>query len=196
MTEPLALLILGSFILILLIAILFLFKVVLTLRHESLTDHLTQLPNRRFFDQELKRLFSHSQRFQESLSLITMDLDFFKKYNDTNGHPAGDRLLQKFANLLKNRIRQSDFIARTGGEEFIIVCPHTDLAGAKLLAKRIRADAPKELNGTTLSLGIAGFPKDAKEEKELVEKSDQALYKAKEKRNCVVAYEDMRKELD
>jgi len=158
------------------------------LRRESLTDHLTQLPNRRYFDQELKRLFSHSQRFQESLNLITMDLDFFKKYNDTKGHPAGDRLLQKFARLLKNHIRQNDFTARTGGEEFIIICPHTDMNGAKLLAERIRLDTQKELGGITVSLGLACFPKDAKEEKELIEKSDQALYKAKEKRNCVVVY--------
>jgi len=163
-----------------------LLKIVQNLRHKSLTDHLTQLPNRRYFDQELKRLFSHSQRFQESLNLITLDLDFFKKYNDTNGHPAGDRLLQRFANLLKDLIRQSDFVARTGGEEFIIVCPHTGLDGAKILAERIRLDTQKELGGTTVSLGIACFPTDAKEEKELVEKSDQALCKAKEKRNCVV----------
>lgn len=190
MTELYLFFILAGLILALLIVILLLFRNVLILRHESLTDHLTQLPNRRYFDQELRRLFSHSQRFQESLNLITMDLDFFKKYNDANGHPAGDRLLQKFAKLLKNRTRQSDFIARTGGEEFIIVCPHTALDGAQLLAERIRADVPKKLDGTTLSLGIAGFPKDAKEEKKLIEKSDQALYKAKEKRNCIVVYKE------
>lgn len=175
---------------VLITIIVILSKELIRFRQESLTDHLTKLPNRRYFDQEIKRLFSHSQRFQESLNLITMDLDYFKKYNDTNGHPAGDRLLQKFANLLKDLIRQGDFVARTGGEEFIIACPHTDLEGAKLLAKRIRADAPKELNRTTISLGIAGFPKDAKEEKELIEKSDQALYKAKEKRNCTVCFGD------
>lgn len=175
-------------VLILLATIGILFKKVVQYRQESLTDHLTQLPNRRFFEQELKREFSESQRYNHSLSLITVDLDYFKNYNDKNGHPAGDRVLRQFADLLQKEIRQSDSAARTGGEEFSIICPQTDIAGTKLLAERICVETPTKLEEITVSLGIASFPKDAKEEKGLIEKSDQALYKAKEKRNCVVAY--------
>lgn len=117
-------------------------------------------------------------------------MDHFKNYNDKYGHPAGDKQLKKFTRLLKEKLRGSDFCARTGGEEFAILCPETEKSHSQLLAERIRVKIQKELNQTTISAGIAEFPTDAKNIVELVEKSDQALYRAKEKRNCTVCFED------
>lgn len=176
-------------ILLLLIIIFYLLKTRAIYKSESLTDHLTQLPNKRHFDEELEQTFHLSQRYNHNLTLLTLDLDLFKNYNDHFGHPAGDRLLRKFAAILKKTMRESDFASRTGGEEFAVILPETDNQKALILAERIRQTALTQANGVTVSIGLASFPKDTKNKEELIEKSDQALYQAKRTRNSIICYQ-------
>jgi diguanylate cyclase (GGDEF)-like protein len=152
------------------------------------TDGLTGLYNHRFFHQLLAVEISRASRFQRPLSLIMLDLDLFKAYNDVNGHQAGDRALRQLAWLLKHSSRSYDLIARYGGDEFAIILPETNKKTAGEVAERIRvsiAKAPIEhaevLPGgcCTVSLGIASFPDDALEERDLVREADRALYQAK-----------------
>jgi len=152
------------------------------------TDGLTDLYNHRFFQQLLAAELSRAQRFARPLSLIMLDIDNFKVYNDRNGHQAGDRALRQLAWLLKHSSRSYDLIARYGGDEFAIILPETDKRTAAEVADRIRtavAKTPIEhaevLPGgcCTISLGIASFPEDATEKGDLVRKADRALYQAK-----------------
>lgn len=117
------------------------------------------------------------------------DIDYFKHYNDTNGHIAGDEVLKGIASCIHNGMRTQDILARYGGEEFSIILPETDKAAAKALAERIRHCVSMQSfqhKGTqpggslTISLGVAVFPGDAADPKGLIEKADAALYKAKE----------------
>jgi len=154
----------------------------------SITDSLTQLYNRRHFEDVLERLFMNAKNSHSPLSLCICDVDYFKHYNDVNGHPAGDLVLKKLAEILKKGVKGSDVVARYGGEEFVIIFPNTTKENAKkvceTLNKKIKEyKFPNEKNqpngDLTVSFGIASFPQDAATPQELIEKADLALYKAK-----------------
>ena len=152
----------------------------------AITDGLTGLYNRRHFYQVLEQELTRVARYDSRASLIILDIDDFKRCNDTYGHVAGDRLLQDVARLLTGLTRRIDTVARYGGEEFIVLLPQTDKPGAIVLAERIRTAAPNGLgqglaNGTrvTVSAGVATYPLDASTPEELVHAADTALYQAK-----------------
>ncbi|HID38388.1 MAG TPA: GGDEF domain-containing protein [Calditrichaeota bacterium] len=164
----------------------------------SYTDGMTALHNYRYFELRLKEEALRHKRTRSGLSLIILDVDNFKNYNDRMGHPAGDEVLRKIARVLKETVRENDIVARYGGEEFAIILPNEDKKGAHVLAERIRAaieETPfehEELqpNGKiTVSLGFASLPEDAETAEDLTYKADTALYQAKENgRNRVKAF--------
>lgn len=158
-------------------------------------DGLTDLYNHRHFRESLDREIARADRDQSALSLIIIDLDYFKNYNDSNGHLAGDKLLRQCGEILKESVRGSDLVARYGGEEFVLILPNADLENAGQLAERIReriAEYPFEGRKTqpsgklTASLGVATYPHDGDTANTLIDSADQALYRAKESgRNAV-----------
>ncbi|MEG3638784.1 GGDEF domain-containing protein [Magnetococcus sp. PR-3] len=166
-------------------------------KEESLTDPLTQVANRRALFQALTRETARARRHGEPLSLVIIDLDFFKKVNDTYGHPVGDRVLKEVANHAQALLRESDTLARYGGEEFMALLPETSLERALEKAEQIRLNVAAmrfKLKGDSLSIsasfGVAqlddGDSRDQSNET-FVHRADLALYKAKEGgRNCVV----------
>jgi len=168
------------------------------LRKLAITDGLTGVFNHRAFRKQLKLEISRSKRFNLPVSVVIMDIDHFKTYNDMFGHPRGDRVLKIFAKLVSENVRDLDFLARYGGEEFVLVLPGTGKKDAGVVAEKIRRlieDAPfPEENKLpdkclTVSLGTATFPKDTHNENELVRFADEALYKAKiNGRNQWVSY--------
>ncbi len=154
----------------------------------SLTDPLTGLPNRRHFDMMIDAELRRSERYNRPFALLLIDLDNFKKYNDRNGHLAGDKVLVEYAKVMKSSIRDIDFICRYGGDEFIAVLPETDELFARAVAERIRKKAEKEgkKSGISLSIGIALYPLDGDDKTHLVMVSDKACYRAKKGGgNCV-----------
>ena len=158
-----------------------------TLRELSASDPLTGLCNHREFFRLLREEVERSRRYRHPLSLLMIDLDNFKRINDTYGHPAGDRVLCSVAGLIRRELRQVDQVARYGGEEFAVLLPETSESEAFAIANRIRqgvAARPLAISETegvelTISIGLAVFPDDATGEEGLVEKADQALYAAK-----------------
>jgi diguanylate cyclase (GGDEF)-like protein len=148
----------------------------------SITDGLTGLANHRFLMQRLKEEGARSQRTDRAFSVLMADVDHFKEYNDTFGHPAGDAVLKKVAAILRECTRAVDCAARYGGEEFAIVMPETPATGALQVAERIRARvAAEEFPGRriTLSIGVAEFPQDAEAPQAVMAVADRALYQAK-----------------
>jgi len=150
------------------------------------TDGLTGLLNHRKFQDKLTQELKRSERYSTPLSLLLADIDYFKKVNDTYGHPVGDLVLKGVARILKEEIRDIDIAARYGGEEFAVILPGTDSSGAKNIAERLRKAIMAETfssDGKTLkvttSIGIATVPSDARMKEELIERTDQALYHAK-----------------
>jgi diguanylate cyclase (GGDEF)-like protein len=153
-------------------------------------DSLTKLTNRRGFEHYLQQEWERMQRVGSPLSLIMCDIDFFKNYNDTYGHPAGDRCLVKVGAALRNAVRRSgDLVARYGGEEFVVVLPNTDALGAVYVAENIRS-AVKDLQiphksstvcpSVSMSLGVATIiPTRDTEVGLLLDASDRALYQSK-----------------
>ncbi len=158
------------------------------IRLQAITDELTGLYNRRYFMKRLQQEIIRSLRYQHSLSLLIVDIDYFKHFNDTYGHPAGDELLQQLGKLFRDMIRKSDFAARYGGEEFAVVLPETSGDMASALAKRIctavsqfpfRYGGFERQGRITISGGMAVFPFDSQNVEGLIQKADQALYQAK-----------------
>ena len=158
------------------------------LRKLAVTDGLTGLFNYRAFRRQLHLEIQRSKRFNLPVSLLMMDIDFFKNYNDRFGHPNGDRVLQRFAQLLHTNVREVDCLARYGGEEFALILPGTEKKSAKVAAEKLRrlieqSPFPMEKKlpkgRLTMSIGGASYPEDTQEEEELIRLSDQALYKAK-----------------
>jgi len=153
-------------------------------------DGLTGLANRRYFNDLLDKEWARAARDKTQVALVLVDVDLFKKLNDTYGHPTGDECLRKVAAVLQNAIhRPGDVAARYGGEEFAILLPGNTQAGAGLLAGRMRREVENlrvEHNESpfghmTISCGVAALRPDAtRPPVELVEKADQALYRAKE----------------
>ncbi len=162
-----------------------------------ITDEKTKLFNFRHFKSELQAEIARAKRFGESVSLIMIDADKFKHYNDTNGHVLGDEALIKVAKLMKSICRETDKPARFGGEEFAVLLPRTGKEEAVIFAERIRktieeavfVNQEKQPGGNfTASLGVATYPEDCTDAETLVNAADKALYKAKEKgRNRVEA---------
>jgi diguanylate cyclase (GGDEF)-like protein len=148
----------------------------------SLRDPLTGLANRRAFDSFLLESFNLARRHRHPLSLAMLDIDHFKSYNDDYGHPAGDELLKLLAGLLSSIARETDLVARVGGEEFAIALPETDLAGARVIAERMRAEMERSglfRRTVTVSIGVAAMTNETTDTSKLVAACDEALYRAK-----------------
>jgi diguanylate cyclase (GGDEF)-like protein len=168
------------------------------LMHLSVTDPLTKLPNRRYFDAYLRQEWLAAIRDRQFLSLILADVDYFKAYNDHYGHHAGDLCLQQVAQVLQQAVqRPRDCVARYGGEEFVIVLPNTDLGEAELIGRQIQHtlqdchivhEHSQVSHCVTLSFGVASLiPLGVASPLELFNAADKALYDAKRQgRNCIV----------
>jgi diguanylate cyclase (GGDEF)-like protein len=164
-------------------------------------DSLTRLYNHGHFQEALRNEIERSTRYDSPCSLIMLDIDHFKKFNDTWGHQTGDMVLKQTALLLSALVRVTDLPARYGGEEFGLLLPHTEYEHALDLAERLRVgverkvlvSGPKgEKIGVTASFGVASFPKHATAPHDLVTAADAALYVAKDKgRNCVVGADEV-----
>ena len=157
-----------------------------TLRLESIRDSLTGLFNRRYMQEALERELHRAGRANSPLSLIMLDIDHFKQFNDTQGHAAGDSLLRELGHLLQSRTRQEDTACRYGGEEFLLILPETPLEVALRRAESLRNEARclkvppiTDLEGITLSLGIASYPRDGASAHDLLKCADRQLYRAK-----------------
>ncbi len=163
----------------------------------SVTDELTSLHNRRYFFQKLREEIERAWRYSRKISLLLIDIDNFKQYNDIYGHQQGDDVLRTFSNRLKKIVRENDTVARLGGEEFVIIMPEANSDMAFNLAERLRLDVTKyplrDANGKfTISIGVAGFPSDAQDTNKLLRKADSALYQAKrEGKNKVCLYNNI-----
>ena len=155
----------------------------------SLTDHLTGIFNHRALHQKLHEEVERAARYQTPLGLLLLDVDKFKSYNDAFGHPAGDEALQEIAQLLFNHKRSSDIVARHGGEEFAVLLPQTDQAGAFAVAEALRQtveSASWPRRAVTISVGVAvchdwnGSDTPPKRASDLIRHADEALYRSKE----------------
>jgi diguanylate cyclase (GGDEF)-like protein len=163
------------------------------LRHLAITDQLTTLFNHSFFYIRLEEEFARAVRYDSPLSLILMDIDDFKRINDSYGHRSGDMVLRRVADVIKNSVRKIDVVARYGGEEIAVLLPQTSLSGAVGEAERIRLsiesmqfkEAFEEV--ITVSLGVVSYsPDETKRPEDLVNRADMALYEAKSAgKNCV-----------
>jgi diguanylate cyclase (GGDEF)-like protein len=169
----------------------------------SITDGLTRLYNHRYFQDELARAFEESARYERPLSLAIIDIDFFKKVNDTYGHAVGDEVLKCVSHLFRDSVRATDLVARYGGEEFAVMMPETELDDAITFAEKIRsmvesttADTQAGPLKVTVSIGVSAVPRTkARSAKELVIHADKALYRAKKAgRNRVEA--EKRRDVD
>lgn len=153
------------------------------MQQQALTDALTGCVNRRSFEMQLERDMQLAMRMRQSLSLILLDLDNFKKVNDTHGHDAGDIALRMLADGLREELRGVDTAARYGGEEFAVILPQAGLEGASIVAERLRARVESmEVPGIghiTASFGVATFPQHATSRSTLIVNADRALYQAK-----------------
>jgi diguanylate cyclase (GGDEF)-like protein len=152
----------------------------------SIYDHLTKIYNRRYFSLRYSEEFGRATRLGLTLSFLMIDIDYFKKINDTYGHLVGDVVLRAVAKTARKSLREMDFIARFGGEEFAVILPETDKAGAIMVADRISARVSREkirafdeVINVTLSIGVATYPQNTLYPDVLVEAADKALYKAK-----------------
>ncbi len=168
-------------------------------------DGLTGLYNHRLFQQRLGEELLKAERLNIPCSLIIIDIDYFKQYNDTNGHPAGDQVLQQMSQILNRNIRGVDLAARYGGEEFAVILYNTGPEGALIVGERIRMDVEtypfkgreeQPTGKVTVSMGVATYPENAMKKDELIKLADDALYKAKyTSRNMVVLYYSVLDEL-
>lgn len=158
------------------------------LKKISITDALTGLLNRRYFQERLTEEIERSRRHKIPVSLIIVDIDNFKSFNDTYGHLGGDDILIRLGQALRNYIRAIDVAARYGGEEFTIILPQTNKEDACMIADRLCREIEKneslqrkysDLSHLTVSIGLATFPDDAETFEELIRNADRALYKAK-----------------
>ena len=153
------------------------------LERQVVTDGLTGLKNHRAFQERLDEEYRRARRYGTPLSLILLDVDHFKRYNDTFGHPAGDELLKQIARILKRAARASDIVARYGGEEFILILPNTDVTGARTIAERLRLQIAAISRGeraVTASFGISALNPKTGGRALLVAEADKALYTSKQ----------------
>jgi diguanylate cyclase (GGDEF)-like protein len=153
----------------------------------AITDGLTQLYNHKHFQVVLEKEIERSKRYKRPVSLLILDIDHFKQFNDTYGHPVGDLVLREIAQAIREKLRANDFAARYGGEEFAVIVPENNEQGALQTAERIRQTIEKKviLSGNdklhvTISIGCACYPTHATEQRDLIDKADKALYYSKE----------------
>jgi diguanylate cyclase (GGDEF)-like protein len=166
------------------------------IQHMAQYDQLTDLPNRALLSDRLQQALAIAKREQTRLALLFMDLDKFKTINDSLGHAVGDVLLQRAATRMQNCMRESDTIARIGGDEFVVLIPHIETEqDAFLVSEKIRIslEQPFEIEGYVLnistSIGIAIYPEQGEDEIELAKHADLAMYYAKQSgRNNVLIY--------
>lgn len=161
------------------------------LEKESVTDPLTRVHNRRYLDQRLGMEIARARRSRSPLSILLLDIDYFKELNDRYGHPAGDQVLDQVAQVISSSVRATDVVGRYGGEEFLILAPNTPLSDAVLLAERIReaiaarrfstVDMKGQLQEicVTASIGVAALERTMHEAQQLIRTADQRLYQAK-----------------
>ena len=153
----------------------------------TIIDELTGIYNYRYFVQKLQEEKRRALRYDLPLSLIMVDIDWFKKLNDNYGHEIGNEVLKQLANVIRRCIRDVDIFSRYGGEEFVIILPQTPRGEASHIGERIRSQVEQEIistgNGSkvkiTVSVGVSSFPENGKSHEELVSVADQALYRAK-----------------
>lgn len=148
-------------------------------KKSSLHDPLTGLANRRLMHIVFSRGLAEARRTNKPFSVIMLDIDFFKDFNDTKGHPAGDVLLSELSKLILKESREVDLVVRYGGEEFLILLPDTSLEKSYEAAERLRKVVESKTE-VTISLGVASYSKKTVKEKDLIDKADAALYKAKQ----------------
>lgn len=175
-----------------------------SLNNMASVDTLTKVYNRRYLEKYLEEQIEISKENNLHLSVIMLDIDFFKRFNDTYGHDAGDYVLMHFADTLKFNVRESDVVSRYGGEEFVVVLPGTDLHGAYSVAEKLRKkvedmsltaisnEAPPKI---TCSLGISSYPLHGNNIDKLIQSADKALYKAKNSgrnRTCIFGDSNVR----
>lgn len=167
------------------------------MEHMSITDGATGLFNQRYFFQQLQKEISRAQRYGNPLSLLIIDIDLFKTYNDKFGHVTGDKVLFELAQLIRQNVRSFDIVCRYGGEEFTVILPETGIEGAVVLAERLRAMVEKfpftdahetRTEPVTISIGAASYPAHASDPDGLIRAADMALYRAKELRNRVCRF--------
>ncbi|MEN8177616.1 MAG: GGDEF domain-containing protein [Pseudomonadota bacterium] len=157
-------------------------------REQATTDPLTGLLNRRAFDQELMKVSDEANQSRENLGLLIIDIDKFKRVNDTYGHLIGDKVIRFVAQQISNNIKGKDIVARIGGEEFAILLPSTQLDNARMLAESIRkniersklkrADTSEPIGGVTISIGVTAY-KHGEITDDFIQRADDALYKSK-----------------
>ena len=156
-------------------------------------DGLTGLKNHRAFQDRLAQEVAYARRYDRPLSLVMLDVDHFKQYNDTYGHPAGDEVLLRVAEKLRDAVRDNDYAARYGGEEFVLILPQTDTETAVQIAERCRIaleEAVWRYRPVTASLGVASLLPEHQDGVELLTEADRLLYQAKFRgRNQVAAPE-------
>ncbi len=167
----------------------------------TIMDEMTGLFNFRHFSACLEREHQRAQRIPTPYSIIFIDIDHFKKYNDRNGHPAGDKLLKEFGQILKKTAREVDVVSRYGGEEFAVICPGTESPGAVRAAERIREAIEKNpfefgefqpLGKVSASIGVSTYPGDGADSKTILKAADDALYAAKSLgRNRVCLFQEI-----
>lgn len=159
---------------------------------QAAIDELTGLFNRRFFDAAIERELKQASRRNREFSLLIIDIDNFKRVNDTHGHTTGDAVISALGKLLQRMVRSEDTACRIGGEEFAVILPETGAEGAAVVSEKIRSEFAKlKIASTDLSLsgGLSTFPSDAKSAAELIDRADQMLYFAKYSgKNRVICY--------
>jgi diguanylate cyclase (GGDEF)-like protein len=168
------------------------------LRNQSIRDALTGLYNRRYLEESLKRELHRANRASRNVSLVMLDLDHFKHFNDTFGHQVGDILLKEVAGVIKSRMRAGDLACRYGGEEFSLILAEVGTEGAQKCVESIRETIKhlslhhrgQTLGTITVSAGIATYPAHGTNSEELIRAADEALYRAKKAgRDCISVYE-------
>ena len=162
----------------------------------AIMDGLTKLYNRRYMTNHLNSLMASAREKERPLSVLLMDIDFFKSVNDTHGHDAGDEVLEEFSQRMRKNTRGIDLVCRYGGEEFVVIMPDTDHSLAMVVAERIRkkvSEKPfiihkgRQMIDVTVSIGLASSFRGEEAQDDLMKRADEALYQAKhEGRNRVV----------